>query len=64
MPSALSDSQKPISSFVQSIDDKSIRMIMKYFRIEDYDCFVNFARNTGSDIRTAAAAENKDRQNG
>jgi len=43
--------QKSISNFVQSIDDQSIRMIMKYFRIEDYDCFVNFARSSGSSLK-------------
>jgi hypothetical protein len=43
--------QKSISSFVQSIDDQSIRTIMKYFRIEDYDCFVNFARSSGSSVK-------------
>jgi hypothetical protein len=44
-----SRNEKPpsVSTFVQSIDDPTIRMVMQYFRIEDYDCFVRFAQKSG-----------------
>lgn len=38
---------KPISSFVNSVDDATMRLMAEYFRIKDYDCLVNFARKIG-----------------
>ncbi|HEV8386849.1 MAG TPA: hypothetical protein VGQ03_04425 [Nitrososphaera sp.] len=37
----------PVSTFVQSIDDPTIKMLMQYFKIGDYDCFVRFAQKSG-----------------
>lgn len=37
----------PVSTFVQSIDDPTIKMVMQYFKIGDYDCFVRFAQKSG-----------------
>ena len=47
-----SKNEKPasVSTFVQSIDDPTIRMVMQYFKIEDYDCFVRFAQKSGLKI--------------
>ena len=36
--------QKPISSLVQSIEHPTVKLVMEYFRLEDYDCFVSFAK--------------------
>ena len=54
----LRQEQKPISSFVQSIDDMTIRTVMKYFRIEDYDCFVSFVQKT--DVRLTSDSRNQE----
>ena len=47
-----SKNEKPasVSTFVQSIDDPTIKMVMRYFKIEDYDCFVRFAQKSGLKI--------------
>jgi len=37
----------PVSTFLQSIDDPTIKMLMQYFKIGDYDCFVRFAQKSG-----------------
>jgi hypothetical protein len=40
----------PVSGFVQTIDDPTIKMLMRYLKIEDYDCFVQFARRSGAKL--------------
>ena len=34
----------PIKDFLQSINDQTMRDIMKYFQFEDYDAFVRYVR--------------------
>ena len=46
---------RPISSFVQSIDDPTLKLAMEYFRIKDYDCFVSFVRRIGIKVETSAS---------
>lgn len=38
---------KPVSSFVYSVDDATMKLMVEYFRIRDYDCLVNFVRKMG-----------------
>ncbi len=41
---------KPISSFIHSIDDSTIQFLMKYIRFEDYDSMVNYVNKLGIKI--------------
>jgi hypothetical protein len=47
----------PLSAFVQTIDDPTIKTLMQYLRIEDYDCFVHFARKSGAKVALCNEAE-------
>jgi len=37
----------PIKDFLQSINDQTMRDIMKYFQFEDYDAFVRYVKKLG-----------------
>ena len=38
---------QPLKVFVQSIDNKTLKAVMEYFRFEDYDAFVGYVRKLG-----------------
>jgi len=38
---------QPLKEFVQSIDNKTLKAVMEYFRFEDYDAFVGYVRKLG-----------------
>jgi hypothetical protein len=40
-------SQQPLKEYVQSIDSKTMKAIMEYFKFEDYDAFVGYVRKIG-----------------
>jgi hypothetical protein len=40
MLAAKNEKPNPLSAFVQTIDDPTIKTLMQYLKIEDYDCFV------------------------
>jgi len=44
---------KPISSFVQSIDHSTIQFMLQYFRFEDYDSLINYVQKIGIKIAPA-----------
>jgi hypothetical protein len=37
------EQQKPVTNFLQNIDDETMRRIMEYFHLKDYDAIVNYA---------------------
>ncbi|HEV8404753.1 MAG TPA: hypothetical protein VGQ13_02485 [Nitrososphaera sp.] len=37
----------PVRDFLQSIDNQTMRDIMKYFQFEDYDAFVRYIKKLG-----------------
>jgi hypothetical protein len=38
---------KPLKEFLQSINDDTMKEVMKYFKLEDYDVFVRYIRTLG-----------------
>jgi hypothetical protein len=38
---------KPLKEFFQSINDETMKEVMKYFKFEDYDVFVRYIRILG-----------------
>jgi hypothetical protein len=40
----------PLSAFVQTIDNPTMKTLMQYLKIEDYDCFVRFAQRSGAKV--------------
>jgi hypothetical protein len=40
--------QKPVSSLVKSIEHPTVKLVMDYLKLEDYDCFVSFAKRTNN----------------
>lgn len=51
---------RTISSFVQSsIDHPTLKLAMEYFRLEDYDCFVTFAKRFGFKERSESEAQER-----
>ena len=50
MLASRNEKQASVSTFVAAIDDPTIKMVMQYFKIEDYDCFVRFAQRSGLKI--------------
>jgi len=45
--------EKPVSSFVQSIDHSTIQLMLQYFRFEDYDSLVSYVQKIGIKIAPA-----------
>jgi hypothetical protein len=50
MLAAKNEKSNPLSAFVQTIDDPTIKTLMQYLKIEDYDCFVQFAQKSGANV--------------
>jgi hypothetical protein len=50
MLAAKNEKPNPLSAFVQTIDDPTIKTLMQYLKIEDYDCFVQFAQKSGAKV--------------
>lgn len=44
---------RPVSSFVQSIDHSTIQLMLQYFRFEDYDSLVSYVQKIGIKIAPA-----------
>jgi hypothetical protein len=38
---------QPVKEFLQSINDDTMKEVMKYFRLEEYDVFVRYIRTLG-----------------
>ncbi|MFY3741555.1 MAG: hypothetical protein HMLIMOIP_002012 [Candidatus Nitrosomirales archaeon] len=38
---------QPVKEFLQIIDDKTMKEVMAYFRLEDYDVFVRYIKTLG-----------------
>jgi hypothetical protein len=38
---------QPIKEFLQSINGDTMKEVMKYFKLEDYDVFVRYIRTLG-----------------
>ena len=47
----MSRNSQPFTEFVQSVEDKNIRELMTYFRLEDYDVFVRYLNFLGIENR-------------
>jgi hypothetical protein len=50
----MSNKTRPVTDYMQSIEDRRIRDLMTYFRLEDYDVFVRYINTLGIDKKEKA----------
>jgi hypothetical protein len=43
----MAEQSQPMKEFLQIIDDKTMKAVMEYFKLEDYDAFVQYLRKLG-----------------